>query len=115
MSKVRMSKKFVGLAAAAVAVLSLEAAADNYGETLVKSKAVRSETVSFEDLDLGSVQGRESLHYRLRDAARRVCGSDDYRVAGGLGAAADNRACYERAMGDALSQVNAGQVAVVID
>ena len=72
MSKVRMNKRFLGLATAVVAVLSLEAAADNYGETLVKSKAVRSETVSFEDLDLGSAKGQQSLHYRLSSAVRRV-------------------------------------------
>lgn len=34
---------------------------------------VRSKVVSYADLDLGSPQGRKSLQFRIRQAARDVC------------------------------------------
>jgi UrcA family protein len=111
MNKARVIKQVAGFAVVAAAMSSLNAGAGTYSETVVRSKAVRTETVSFADLDLTSAQGQESLYQRLRNAARGVCGSTDPRITGSLGLAADNRECFERALNDALSQVNAGQVA----
>ena len=34
---------------------------------------VRSQVVSYADLDLGSPQGRKTLQFRIRKAAREVC------------------------------------------
>lgn len=116
MNMARVTKQLVGVAAAMAALVSLQANADaNYSETLVKSKAVRTQTVSINDLNLDTVDGQEALYQRLSNAARRVCGPRDHRIAGGLGVAVDNQACYERALGDALGQVNAGQVATTTD
>ncbi|TXS89850.1 UrcA family protein [Parahaliea maris] len=111
MNMARISKQFLAGSAAALALLTFQAQADTYSETLVKSEAVRTATVNYDDLDLTSSKGQESLYYRISAAARDVCGSSDYRITGDLGTAADNEACYERAVNDALSQINAGRVA----
>lgn len=44
-----------------------------------RGREVKSITVSFADLDLGSAQGAQTLYDRLRSAARRVCGKADLR------------------------------------
>ena len=111
MNMARIGKQWAMASAAVLALLAGQAQANNYSETLVKSSAVRSQTVSYDDLDLSSSQGQESLYYRVSAAARSVCGSSDYRITGHLATAAENEACYERAVNEALSQINAGQVA----
>lgn len=115
MNMARFSKQFLAGSAAALALLTGQAQAGNYSETLVRSEAVRTATVSYDDLDLASSKGQESLYYRISSAAREVCGSGDYRITGDLGVAADNEACYERAVNDALSQISAGRVASTAD
>ncbi|WP_116367523.1 UrcA family protein [Parahaliea mediterranea] len=115
MNMARIGKHWAMACAAAMTLLAGQAQADNYSETLVQSKAARTQTVNFDDLDLSSSKGQQSLYYRISAAARNVCGSGDYRITGHLGSAADNEACYKRAVNDAMSQVNAGQVASTAD
>lgn len=115
MNKVRVMKQLVGAVVTVAALGAVQAQADNsgnnYSETVIKSTAVRTQAVSYADLDTSTTDGQESLYHRISNAARKVCGSSDYRITGQLGVAADNEACYRRALNEALSQVNAGQVA----
>lgn len=108
-----IGKSLAALTFAALSLGALQAHADDYSETLVTSEGVRTQAVSVADLDLQSAGDRERLYHRLSNAAREVCGPADHRVTGHLGAAADNQACYRRALDEALSQVNAGQVASI--
>ena len=61
---------------------------------------VRSETVKFADLNLGSPSDVEALYLRIHAAARRVC----WQVSGAF--AADTRACVTKAESEAISKVN---------
>lgn len=107
-------KNVLGALVAAAAATTLQAQAGSYSETLVTTQAVPTATVSYADLDLSTDKGQQSLHYRLNAAARQVCGSTDYRITGSPGVAAANRDCQKRALEDAMSQVNADRVAVVV-
>ena len=60
---------------------------------------VRSETVKFADLNLGSQAGVEALYGRIHAAARRVC----EQPAGELAAA---RPCMTKAESEAIGKVN---------
>ena len=91
------------------------ASAGDYTETLVttSSEGVRSASVSYADLDLNDVHARDTLHYRISDAAEKVCGSTNRAAAGSLAQASKNRSCQNDAMDEAMRSLNAGQVAVV--
>ena len=84
-------------------------------DTLVLAQGMeaRSTSVSVADLNLASVEGQDALHSRLSQAAREVCGSTDHRITGSIRAAANNKACRDSAVADALVQINAGQVASI--
>ena|SRR5579863_3341440 len=60
---------------------------------------VRSETVKFADLNLGTSAGVEALYGRIHAAARRVCEQP-------AGALASGRACMTKAESDAIGKVN---------
>jgi UrcA family protein len=60
---------------------------------------VRSETVKFADLNLGSSAGVEALYGRIHAAARRVCEQP-------AGALASRRACMTKAESEAIGKVN---------
>jgi UrcA family protein len=60
---------------------------------------VRSETVKFADLNLGTPAGVEALYGRVHAAARRVC----EQPAGELAA---TRACMTKAESEAIGKVN---------
>ncbi len=97
------------------ASVSVMASADTYNETVVSTSAqgLRTATVSYADLDLNTAKARETLQYRISNAARKVCGSVDRSHAGSLAQASKNRSCYNGAMNDAMSSLSNGQVAVV--
>lgn len=80
-------------------------------QTLVEARGTQTVTVSLADLNLGTMEGQEALHYRLSSAARRVCGPVDYRAAGSARLAAENQACYERALSAALADTSAAALA----
>jgi UrcA family protein len=60
---------------------------------------VRSETVKFADLDVGTTAGAEALYGRIHAAARRVC----EQPAGELGSV---RPCMANAESQAIGKVN---------
>lgn len=60
---------------------------------------VRSETIKFADLNLGSPSGVEALYLRIHSAARRVCSQPD-------GKWTSDRACVTKAESAAISKVN---------
>ena len=102
-------------AAAAVALMSAGSAfADAWGDTHVTTTAegVRSVTVSYADLDLNETEGRLTMEYRVRAAAREVCGSTDYRITGSLAQANQNKECAERAINAVSYNSGASEVAV---
>jgi UrcA family protein len=93
-----------GLASAATSAPTVE-------QTLVEGRGSHSVTVSVADLNLGTMEGQEALHYRLSSAARRVCGPADYRAAGSPRLAAENQDCYERALSAAMADTQAAALA----
>jgi UrcA family protein len=62
---------------------------------------VRSETVKFQDLNLQSNQGIQSLYQRIEAAARRVCEQPD-----GMSSPHSIKACEEQAESSAVTSVN---------
>jgi UrcA family protein len=60
---------------------------------------IRSETVSFSDLNLSSQSGVEALYGRIHAAAKRVCAQPS-------GEWATPRSCMTKAESDAISKVN---------
>ncbi len=112
--KTQFNKRITAMVFAMGSCVAVSAMAGGYQEaTLVQAHAMEARTahVSVADLNPASVEGQEALHGRLSQAAREVCGSTDYRIAGSIRVAANNRACYESALAEALSQVHAAQVA----
>ena len=102
-------------AAAAAALMSAGAAfADAWGDTHVTTTAegLRSVNVSYSDLDLNDAEGQATLEYRVRAAAREVCGSTDYRITGSLSQANQNKDCAKRAIASARHVSGASEVAV---
>ena len=87
----------------------------SYAETVVTTTAegLRTATVSYADLDLSISKAQETLHFRLSNAAHKVCGSSDRLVAGSLSQASKNHRCYNSAMDEAMSNISGGQVAIV--
>jgi UrcA family protein len=98
-----------------MAALSMTAAADSLNETTVTTSAngLRTATVSYADLDLTTADAQETLYYRLSGASRKVCGSSDLRRTGSLKVAAENKACYESTLEQAMSETNDSQMASI--
>jgi UrcA family protein len=71
---------------------------------------VKSRTVSFADLNLGSVEDQGTLFQRLRKAAKEVCKTREARTTAAM---RDSRECYEEALDEAVAEVgNAGIIAL---
>ena len=107
-AKTLISTAFAGALATAAASASAASVTTVTAEPPRDSVSV---TVSFEDLDLTSEKGQETLYYRLSRAAETVCGSANVRETGNLGHAARNADCQDAALSRALSEVNASAVA----
>jgi UrcA family protein len=107
-------KSIVSAAALAMtASVSLGAAAEQIDETLVEGAAAPTATVTFSRAELATTEGRATIERKIRNAAEEVCGSRDLRMAGGLAAAARNEVCYEDAVVQGMSQLNANQFASI--
>lgn len=65
---------------------------------------VRSETVKFGDLNVGSPSGVEALYKRIHGAAQRVCFDDSMLVRSA------SRACARKAEAAAIEKVNLPQL-----
>jgi UrcA family protein len=108
------------LAAASISLIagfSTSAAAAQFDETLVQGDYAEIKAVHVQYLpsDLATAEGREILHSRLRQAAKKVCGPTNLRDAGGLREMSRNRQCYDQAFQAASSQIGFDQVAVISD
>jgi UrcA family protein len=65
---------------------------------------VKSQTVSFDDLDLSKPAGAQTLYKRIQKAARHVCGpADNYSY---LTPRKKFRECFEEAVAAAVAQVD---------
>lgn len=105
-----------GILAAAVfgaaALLAGPASAESVTQVIANQVAEpQSIAVSYDDLDLTSAAGQETLHYRLANAAREACGSSDWKRVGSLAVASRNQSCYEESLSRAMSDIPTTQVA----
>ncbi len=109
---IKMMKKMAGVAVmGSVVALGAAQAAVAMDETSVRGTAVNTNSVSFKRSELLTSEGRARIESRIRRAAEDVCGESDPRMTGSLSVSAQREACYDRAVSDAMSQLNAGQVA----
>jgi len=91
---------------------ALQANAESITEVTAPVVAEPTEVrVGFDDLDISSAEGMETLHYRLANAAREACGSSDLRRVGSLQIANRNQECFESSLSRAMSDIPATQVA----
>ena len=113
MNNSSISNILCGAVFSILASVSIGASAGGYSETLVNGQAQSLETfaVSYADLDLSKSEGIEALHRRISNAARKVCGPSDYRQAGSLRISARNKACYDDAVSEGISQIDSAQMA----
>lgn len=75
-----MSKFIKTIAAASLACgLTFAANADNSTTITVNDRAIRTVAVSYDDLNLDSAAGRETLETRIRAAVKQVCGHTNGR------------------------------------
>ena len=115
MKNYSIAKVLCGAVIGIAAGVSMAASADGYGETYVSTTAegLRTVNVSYADLDLTHATGRDTLEHRISQAAKKVCGSSNLRVAGSLRQASENKSCYRDTMAQSLSQVSAPQIAAI--
>ena len=85
----------------AAALFCTVAASSTFADAELEEIRVRSERVSYADLNLDNEEGREALRWRLRTAAKRVCTDV---VDGGSGRFQHNRDCREIAYRNALAE-----------
>jgi UrcA family protein len=106
-----LASAVIGIAAG----FALNASAETIEVTQVTTsqEGLQQATISYDDLDLSSARGQEAMYFRISAAADQVCGSRNPREAGGITQATENKVCYKRAMSEAMSQLNASQVAAV--
>jgi UrcA family protein len=90
------------LARAGIAALAVCASPFAYGASA--EDGVKSQTVSFADLDLSKPAGAQTLYKRITKAARQVCGpADKYSY---ITPRKAFRECYEEAVAAAVAQVD---------
>ena len=106
-----LASAVIGIAAG----FALNASAESLEVTHVTTtqEGLQQATISYEDLDLSTSKGQEAMYFRISAAAEQVCGSKNPRDAGGITQATENKVCYERAVSEAMSQLNATQVASI--
>jgi UrcA family protein len=63
---------------------------------------VRSETVSYRDLNLSSIEGATALYQRIKRAANHVCDEPG----AGIAHFQEWQSCYQAAIADAVAKVN---------
>ena len=62
------------------------------------------------DLNLSDSEGLVELYQRLQTAARQVCGSQNYRIAGSLKQIQLNKQCYVQALNNAVQTIDNAQL-----
>lgn len=110
--KLKVWKKMAGTAILGSAVaMAAAASAVAMDETSVRGSAINTNLVSYKRSDLLTEDGRARIEQRIRRAAEDVCGEADHRITGSLSVSAKREACYDRAVNEGMSQLNAGAVA----
>lgn len=114
MNTIAIKSIFSAAALTLAAGISMNATAEQeVGETLVQGESVHSQAVSFSRAELATEEGRSAVEHRVREAAEDVCGPMDYHRAGGLAGVVESKECYNNAVAQAMSQIDATQVASV--
>ena len=70
------------------------------GSNAIADEPLRSETVKFQDLNVGTPAGVEALYGRIHSAAKRVCSQTDPVLQSAEGA------CARKAEAGAIAKVN---------
>ena len=105
-------KSTLAAAALAVSLGTITAAkAGQVDETFVQGAAASTQTVSFSRAELATEDGRTAVERRIHNAAEDVCGPLSYRDAGSLQLKMQRKACYKQAVAQAMSQIDADQIA----
>ena len=92
MLKAVFTKGLIAAAAVAVSATGLSATAN------AQEKIVRTAIVHYDDLDLASAEGRETLEGRLKGAVKQVCGSNQRTL---LSETLDHQNCMAEAKASA--------------
>ena len=89
--------------------------ANAYDETYVttSSEGLRQVTVSYDDLNLKTDRGQETLYFRMVQAADAVCGPRNPREAGGARQVSENKSCFKRAVSEGMEQTSNSQVVTI--
>lgn len=109
-------KNILSAAALAVTVgISVDTVADQADEIFIESFRVPTKTVSFNRAELITDEGRAAVERRILLAANAVCGPTDHNAARNLSghAISRNKACQERAVDQAISQLDSGTIAYI--
>ena len=77
------------------------------------AEPVRSVSIAYGDLNLGSEQGNKALYNRIVAAAREVCGAGSVDIRD-LQVFADERACETHAIARAMDQVPSAAVRALL-
>ncbi len=85
---------------------------DSASRVTITAEGLRTTTVSYADLDLGSAEAQDTLHRRFRRAALKVCGSPNRSTAGSLAQAAENRDCAENVVAQGMRTISTRQAIV---
>lgn len=101
-----MARQFSRTSIATAAIFCTIAASSTLADGELEEIRVRSERVSYADLNLDNEEGRDALRWRLRTAAKRVCNDV---VDAGSGKFQHNRDCREIAYRNALADAGLEQ------
>jgi UrcA family protein len=76
-----------------------------FASATVAKDFARSTTVTYDRSAQGTANGPEALYERLKNASRKMCGSDDLLVTGSIRRVAGNEACYEGTLDAAVKRL----------
>ena len=98
---------------ATTATVSLSTAAGQMEEIVVEGASVPAITVSFDRSQLASEESLAAFERQVKSAASVVCGTNQNPFSNSLTphAVARSKACYQRAVDEAMSAISAGQIA----
>ena len=77
---------------------------------LLASASVPSISVSFDKRDLKTSHGVKNIYAQMQDAARDLCGSSHFRLAGSMSMASANARCYEGTLTAAVERLDIQEI-----
>jgi UrcA family protein len=96
---------------AAAVLFSVLSGISTVGHSNLQDVNIKSQRVSYADLDLRQGDGQTALYQRLKSAAQGVCGDADTREP--LEQVRQQRKCYQEAMDEAVQQVGSRELQVL--